>query len=128
MLEESEQAYHQREILMISHRERPNDATFRNHQMDVHPVTYLAKEMVKHNDQLKKEMKMRKKEAEIKVEINKLDIDKKCLLEEISIFTNKIADITQEEFEDSACKDCESVLLDHGKKYNLSTTISAFIK
>lgn len=55
---------------MISHRERPKiDKTYRrdDQKIDVHPVTYLAKEMVKRNQILKTEMKMRKKEAEIRV-------------------------------------------------------------
>jgi len=48
--------------------------------LDVHPVTYLSKEMVRHNEKLKREMKLRGREAEIKVEINKLEIDRRCLL------------------------------------------------
>lgn len=97
MLEECEQAYQEREILMISHRDhsetRREGYTHRQPAMDVHPVTFLSKQMVRHNQRLKTEMALRKKEAELQVQIEKLEIDRKCLLEEIVVFTSTINDI-----------------------------------
>jgi hypothetical protein len=49
--------------------------------------------MVKHNQVLKAEMGLRKREAEVQVEIERLEIDRKCLLEEIVVFTGTINDI-----------------------------------
>jgi len=46
MLEESEQAYQQREILMISHRDHTNSQTTLKKELpmlDMHPVAYLSK-------------------------------------------------------------------------------------
>ena len=66
---------------MISHRDHTNSQKNEKKELlDVHPVTYLSKEMVRHNEKLKREMKLRGREAEIKVEINKLEIDRRCLL------------------------------------------------
>jgi hypothetical protein len=97
MLEECEQAYQEREILMISHRDHPDTRrqgyAHRQPAMDVHPVTFLSKQMAKHNQRLKAEMALRKKEAEAQVQIGNLEIDRKCLLEEIVVFTSTINDI-----------------------------------
>lgn len=81
---------------MISHRDHPNTKqgySHRHPELHVHPVTFLSKHMVKHNQRLKNEMGLRQKEAEAQVQIEKLEIDRKCLLEEIVVFMSTIKDI-----------------------------------
>lgn len=61
---------------MISHRDhhdtRRDHFTYRQPLRDVHPVTFLSKQMVRHNQRLKTEMGVRKKEAELQIQIEKL--------------------------------------------------------
>lgn len=96
--------------------------------MDIHPVTYLAKEMVKRNEKMRRQLQLKRKEAEVKVEMVKLELDKKCLLEEICIFAEKLKEIVEEFYGEEVIKAAESRLLENGRKYNLLTAITSFVK
>ena len=48
---------------MISHREKHSNDSYshRNSTLDIHPVTYLAKEMVKRNEKLRRQLQLKRK-------------------------------------------------------------------
>lgn len=114
---------------MISHTDKHTQHyTQRSATLDIHPVTYLAKEMVKRNEKMRRQLQLKRKEAEVKVEMVKLELDKKCLLEEICIFAEKLKEIVEEFYGEEVIKAAESRLLENGRKYNLLTAITSFVK
>jgi hypothetical protein len=50
------------------------------------------------------------------------------LLEEIAIFANKLKDIAEEHYNEPMLIEAEQMLLEHGRKYNLLTSIASFVK
>lgn len=49
---------------MISHTDKHSQSyTQRSASLDIHPVTYLAKEMVKRNEKMRRQLQLKRKEA-----------------------------------------------------------------